>query len=493
MTSSAAVTTTAVAAPGRGADRRPKLAARWIVGLLLLAAVLRIPAFFVEEFNSDETFLATQANVVLDGGRLYQEAADRKPPIVPYLYATAFALTGSRSLWSIRMLAAVCVGLTALLIASEARRRWSTRAGLIAAVLFVFATVSFAPQDGQAANFEVFMLAPMTLAVVLAARRHTLPAGIAAALATLTKQTGAATMLPVLFSAWRARARRGVLEALAGFAVPLVLAALAFGAGDFVYWILLGNGSYLDVGRSVWYVLGMLLAMTAGFVLLNLPITVPLWRAWRTRVTADLDLWWWLVSAAVSVLVGLRFFGHYYLQLLPPLSMLAGYVLASCSRRVIAAAVALSAAVAVACVGLSLTVKPFDEPVRYERAAQFIRANTGADDRVLVWGAMPEIYWASGRLPATRILNTHFLDNVWAASRAPNDTASVEPPSPEAWTLFLDDLRARPPKFVVDTSTSGAREASLSPISKYPELARTVAANYHYRTTIDGITIYERN
>ncbi|MFZ4584313.1 MAG: glycosyltransferase family 39 protein [Acidimicrobiia bacterium] len=463
----------------------------WLVAFVLVAIAVRIPAFFVSEFNSDETFIATQANVVLDGGQLYQQAADRKPPIVPYLYATTFALTGSRELAPVRMLAALCVGLTAVVLALEARRRWSTRAGVIAGALFTLASVAFAPQDGQAANFEVFMLLPMTLGVVLAARRKFASAGVAVAVATLTKQTGAATLLPVLFDARRNRGERSIMRVLLGFALPLLIAAAFFGVSDFVYWMLLGNGSYLSLGQSIWYAIAMFVVMTAAFAALNLPITVPLWRAWKTRLAADADLWWWAASALVSILVGLRFFGHYYLQLLPPLALLAGSALAHMSRRVVIGAIALSATVAVTCTTLAFVAKPFNEPVTYARAARYIEAKTGPNDRVLVWGAMPEIYWASGRLPATRILNTHFLDNVWAASRAPGDT-SAPPPSPQTWTLFLDDLRERPPRYIVDTSTNGAREAAVSPISKYPEFARVVAKQYRYETTVDGITFYVR-
>ena len=68
------------------------------VALLALAAFLRLPGWFVAVFNSDETFLATQAEVLNRGGELYLEAADRKPPLVPYLYALTFSVTGSTSL-----------------------------------------------------------------------------------------------------------------------------------------------------------------------------------------------------------------------------------------------------------------------------------------------------------------------------------------------------------------------------------------------------------
>src|SRR5271169_2396725 len=138
--------------------------------LLLLTVALRLPGFFVDVFNSDETFLATQAHVIRDGGNLYREAADRKPPLVPYVYAASFAFFGSTALWTVRLVAMLAIAFTAWLLACEARRRWGRRAGWIAGLLCVFAMVAFAPQDGQAANFEVFMLPAMTASVLLARR-----------------------------------------------------------------------------------------------------------------------------------------------------------------------------------------------------------------------------------------------------------------------------------------------------------------------------------
>src|SRR6516164_1249362 len=71
-------------------DERRKLWRLFLV-LLALTVATRLPAFVVPVFNSDETFLATQAHVIQHGGQLYHDAIDRKPPIVPYLYAATFA------------------------------------------------------------------------------------------------------------------------------------------------------------------------------------------------------------------------------------------------------------------------------------------------------------------------------------------------------------------------------------------------------------------
>src|SRR3982074_152212 len=138
----------------RSARRRSTL--RLFAVLLLLTAALRLPAFFVDVFNSDESFLGAPAEVTRDGGKLYQEAADRKPPLVPYLYAATFTVFGTTALWSVRVIAMFAVALTALVLALEARRRYGVRAGWFAGILFILASVAFAPQDGQAANFEVF-------------------------------------------------------------------------------------------------------------------------------------------------------------------------------------------------------------------------------------------------------------------------------------------------------------------------------------------------
>ena len=182
--------------------------------------MLRLPAFFVDVFNSDETFLATQAQVINHGGNLYEDATDRKPPLVPYIYAATFAVFGTTALWSVRVVAMLAVALTALLLALEARRRYGRRAAWIAGILFVVSMVAFAPQDGQAANFEVFMLPAMTAAILLARRGTGVGAGAAVAVATLAKQTGAATLLPVLYLLAKRRGRRGVAQAAVGFAIP---------------------------------------------------------------------------------------------------------------------------------------------------------------------------------------------------------------------------------------------------------------------------------
>ena len=117
----------------------------------------------------------------------------------------------------------------------------------IAGFLTVVALVAFAPQDGQAANFEIFMLPTMVGAVVLARRGHATSAGVAAAFATLAKQTGAAVLLPVGYLLWKRRGRNGIADAIVGFLVPILLVAMWFGPRQIAFWTVLGNGSYVGL------------------------------------------------------------------------------------------------------------------------------------------------------------------------------------------------------------------------------------------------------
>src|SRR5262245_55526790 len=269
-------------------EERPVRSARRELGrmfLILLAVtfVLRMPAFFVPVFNSDETFVATQAQVIREGGDLYEEAIDRKPPLVPYVYAATFAFFGTSALWSVRVVAMFAIALTALLLAVEARRRYGDRAGWIAGILFVLAMVAFAPQDGQAANFEVFMLPSMTAAILFARRGRGTAAGLCVAASTLAKQTGAVTLLPVVYSMWRTRGRRGVGAALLAFGALVAAVAIAVGPSQLLYWAVLGNGSYLGVDSASVMVVTMFVLMTLAWAACNLPLLWKLPAAWHDR------------------------------------------------------------------------------------------------------------------------------------------------------------------------------------------------------------------
>jgi hypothetical protein len=319
----------------RAQEDRPPAPVRRLVGVRLLAVLaaaslaLHLPGLTVHLFNSDEASLATMAMVIDRGGRLYRDTADRKPPVVPYVYAAVAEVTGSRDLRPVRAIAALVLAATAALLAAEAQRRYrSRRAAYGAATLFLLARVAFFPADTQAAGFEVFMLLPMTAAVVAAGRGRAAQAGLWLAIACLCKQTAVTTALPIAWLLYRSGGWRLLARALGAGSAVIAVTAIACGPSDFLLWTVTGNGGYLALRGSVGATIVRGLGMTGAFLGINLALFVLAGESARRRAVG-VDLWLWLAGGAVGVLAGLRFFGHYYLQLLPPLVLLAAAALPS--------------------------------------------------------------------------------------------------------------------------------------------------------------------
>ena len=107
-----------------------------------------------------------------------------------------------------------------------------------------------------------------------------------------------------------------------------------------------------------------------------------------------------------------------------------------------------------------------------------------------MWGSVPEIYWASGRLPATRFLTPSFLTGNYPGR--PPRTPTTGDDTKAAWDDFYEDFTAHPPQYFVDTSPPKVRGAQYYPISEFPRLEQIVDKQYRYVVTIDGIAIYLR-
>ena len=135
-------------------------------------------------------------------------------------------------------------------------------------------------------------------------------------------------------------------------------------------------------------------------------------------------------------------------------------------------------------------MRPFGDEPRYESVSEYLVDHVHESDRVLVWGQLPEIYWASGARPATRFLTTGFLTGNWGGRPPSPDT--VKEATPGAWDLFFADFAAHPPEYVLDTTPAAIRGSQLFPMSRFPELQRVIDRRYRFVETIDGISIYER-
>lgn len=464
----------------------------------LLVAVARLPSFVHQLFDPDEGALAAQAITLRHGGTIYADAIDRKPPIPAFLYTGVFDVTGSTDLRPVHVLAALFLLGAALVVAFEVRARHGSAAGWWAAVLMVTGAVAFLPTNGQAANYAHFALLPGAVAVVAARRpgwRWALLAGVALGLAVLCRQTWAIGLLPgAVAIGLRGRARDlpvfvGGCAATVG-SVALVVPFHAFWSATFT-----GNESFVTSGAD-WGEVGTGLAGNLGlFVTFHVVAVVLLvivarddWRD-RTQWRGRADLWLWLLTGAVAVVTGLRFYGHYWLQLLPPLVLLVAPAAAELvgRRRLLAGAgVVVATAVAWALAFTPGTVRTLEDP---QPLAHVIDASDQSGGPILVWGNYPELYWAADRPVAGAFVTSNFVTGL-SGNRAPGP-ATLGDATPGSVATFLAALDANPPVLIVDTSTADLREYGAYPMSVIPGLADFVRSHrYTVVARVGGVTVY---
>jgi len=239
-----------------------------------------------------------------------------------------------------------------LLLAYVGTRLYGQAAGLCAAALY--AVASSGPQvEGFIVNGELLATLPAVAAVALLLRsrdaaRPAVPlflAGLAAGSALLVKQSAIDGPIVVLLFASigaglsvRARLHR-VAFALAGLAVAPALSA-AYGAATgwsaYINAVVLDNLRYRSFDASA----NTLNAAAVGFgwfwsedaalvVLALVAVALPM----RLRLWSWLPLPW-LAAATVAVTLGGLYSRHYFVQLLPPLCLLAAAGLVTGARTV---------------------------------------------------------------------------------------------------------------------------------------------------------------
>jgi hypothetical protein len=480
-------------------------AASWTRVVLLffvVATITHLPSFTRAFWNPDEGFLATQARALnsnTQGAEFYQIVVDRKPPLLPYVYAWVFRLVGDHAVHTldvIRALAVVVHVVTAILITQIAKRRYG-RHGVWAGLLYLCGSAGLAPEDAQAASFEVFML-PWTCAAFLFAdmarcsKRQKIPllgaAGVACAMGTLTKQTAGATMLPVLWRAWKDRRGPGVLTVVVAFIVPIIGVAMAVGFGDFFFWVFTGNTGYLtslgpwtSVLARGWGNFGIFCGANAAAVLGIVYMTA---RGGIRR--ADTDLWLWLAGAVIGASSGFHFFGHYFLQLLPPIVILATGALARNGSQLRWTMLTASAVSATVFLVLAFTWPKTAQEHNNEVAQRVQDIARGPKESILVWGMNPELYFMADRPPASRYITAGFLSG-FAGGGDQNLTVSPDGNAVQGTILNLAlDLEKNRPKVIVDDSQG----KSYAP-EYIPAIHTLLEENYLQRADIGGTKIYE--
>jgi 4-amino-4-deoxy-L-arabinose transferase-like glycosyltransferase len=498
-----------------------------MLGLTLFIVLTRLPALVSPKALDDEQVYAVVATEMLHGGQPYQDAIERKPPLLFELYVSIFKLSGAYNWPAIHTAMVLWTLATMGLLYLIARRLFDPAAGLWAALLYGLFLL-WSDYRNLALNGELLMNLPVTAAVAVTFSRgrsrlrpELLLAGGLVALAFLLKQpSGIAALALGLYLLLRDyRTSRGLSwgDSLlhgslltAGFVAAFGVTALWLWRDgilhEAIYWTVLNHD--VPLGPRSWKFWQGALERGGFFLLATLPLGLGalesirrgvtargLWRGRRAELSGLLLL---LGVSVIGVAASGQFLYHYFLQLLPPLALLAAPVYAEVwqgghrarllpRRQVLGAWLALSAIafVVVDAIGVARHREP-------GASAVYVRAHSAVTDRLFVWGQgdrFTGLYLDAERLPATRYIASYPLTGhifgVWDPSF---DTSSRIVPG--AWDSLRADFVRHAPRYIIDTD--GILQRPAYPIARYPYLRDYLAQNYRevYRAS-DGI-VFER-
>jgi 4-amino-4-deoxy-L-arabinose transferase-like glycosyltransferase len=473
-----------------------------VVGLVLLTVVTRLPSLLHPQPIDDETVYCIVANEIVDGGRPYVDAVERKPPLLFWLYAGIIEATGKFNPAGLHAVAVAWTLATMAGLYVIGRHLFDRGTGLVAALLYsvyqpwgTFKNLAF--------NGELIMNLPLVCACAIVFARSSarlrpelLAAGALLGVAFLLKQPAAIAAVPLgiylLLPTYRTSRRltrtasriHAFLLTVGFFGVLGLIAAVLHKQGilrDAFFWTITNHANpHVFWGKGALCTLAFL-ACCSPLVIgaaLSFRDKYGLWARNSSERTALLAL---LVASAIGAAAGGRFYPHYYIQLIPALALLAApYYARIWSGRDQPRHGLLRPATSYAL--LAVTVVAFfiasyvglASRRQASEAGRYLSENSAPDDRIFIWGHGAWIYMESRRRPACRYILTFPLTGRVFGGRLPGvDTRKWIVPG--AWNILEEDFSKHPPVFIVDLE-HGPEERY--PVRDFPILTRLLEERY---------------
>jgi 4-amino-4-deoxy-L-arabinose transferase-like glycosyltransferase len=508
------------------AQNRRSALVLWLV-LAALVILFRLPSL-VEPFDQDSAANAYGARLILQGEPLYTTYhPGHHLPLTYYVYALAFALFGDR-LFAVKFFLMLWMIPTAYLLFRLARHFVGEAGSWLAVVLFLLLT-SERWLKGTTAEIELFANLPrigatLWLLILLKRQAPNCQFGLIGLLGAVSVLFKVVYVSPLVLAAamlwfefWPQRRAAGAAARLAGrlgwivagFAAGLLPALIYFGALNLLPRLALALAlGEAHVGNSSDSPLFVVLYPLIGLGMSNLPLLIlgltGAWAMLRDRSTPGLQrsvLPLWLLLAWLEAGISRRLFLHYYLLIVPPLSLLAAWLLVRLSRDPkdslkpsgawlrIAVPVALLLAIGIAYgyrnggylvhyaryatgqepyQAFVLHGWPPDGPilVALQDMADYVQAHSTPDDRIYIWSDDVQLYYLADRRCALDLIWPVYLES----PAVPGGPADMQRRLFAPTTKFIVVARENPPDW----------------------LKRGLADDYKLAQVIDGREVYQR-
>lgn len=473
----------------------------WVVGILALVLILRIPSFFEPYYYGDEMVYLSLGQGIKQGVPLYSGIHDNKPPL---LYLTAAA--AGNLFWFKAILAFWMLATTAFFYKLTVKLFEKNKTAQVVSTL-IFALLTTLPLlEGNTVNAELFMVGPSIVAfLILLGNKLTSKklffAGFLFGIGTLFK-VPAAFDLPVIIlfwiiigglKAWKKILSKSFVLA-AGFIFPIAVTIVWFylaGSGsEYIKAAFLQNIGYLssfrpqDVREPFLVRNGPLLFR--GFIVLT--GSVILW-VFRKKLSKKFVLFGlWILLSLFAVTLSERPYPHYLIQSVAPISLFLAMFFAekSVEQALVVIPLALTFFVpvyykfwvypiptyysnfinfATGKIGRSEYFNVFSPTTnRNYKLADFLVQSSMPGDKVFMWDPdSAAVYALARKLPPVKYVVPYHV----------HDFSSMETISKE--------LEADPPRFIIFTSGN-----------PYLELQSLIKSRYILISQIDGADIWVR-
>lgn len=520
----------------------------WRVFLFLVAVsfVFRLPSLFIPYMDIDEVMWGLFANAIVNHGIPYVTVMGEKPPLLYLTYAGIFFLFGKHNYFAIHVFGIAWMALTGFLIyyftkglfysfipeGQNNRSLLQAHDGitkLSAPLIAGLAYIIFGSAPGfsmLATTGELLMNLPLVLSLIFfwwgyekGYLKYYFFSGALVVMATLFRQQSGIQifsylgfLLLVFLKSWSGNKKTGsiiwpIFFLVTGCITVIILCALYLihegVLADFWFWNFAHNAAYIKSGFLNKHVLRNF-ALRTGHVLIT---TLPLWllaglrakKIWHAsknpsaRLEAEILIILYLVVSLIATIPGGRFFPHYFLQVFPPLCILAGLELVECSKflKYFTGIWVLLLLIKTPLIPLEMQIKDQGDYGEVNKiVGEFIREHSTPQDRIFIWGWSQGIYYYSHRDPAARFISTDFL-----TGRSPSQDDSIHPDTsanitPGSWNMLFDDFQKHRPAYIIDTSPGNHHGYSLYPIIKFPKLYDFIQKNYELEKSIAGMDLY---
>jgi hypothetical protein len=468
----------------------------------------------------------TYNGMLLNRGMVpYRDSFEQKFPMAFFIAGGIIALFGT-SVAGFNFVALAWAAAHLAVLWWGANRLWGRGPARWVACAYVLA--STASIVGGSPNYEHWMCMPVTvgLLIVLGSSQRSvllIAAGASLAAGVLVKQQAVFSTIPLLVWAG-CELRKSILIGTrrialvaAGAAIPVVLILLYFGMngelGNFLRMISpKGAMTYATgVGASrnlIWYIArqettrivhAMPLLYYAGTAFMLIIVQRV---ARRMRVSFEEGfLAVWIIGAVLGVVSGMRFFTHYYVQLIPILSLSVGWL---ANRFASSGPGATTRSITALLMGSILLWSSLGETVHHmrlawwqtkyavmgkrmpptaeQRIAHAIRSRVLPEETIIVWGHVEDMYFLSDRMAPTRYYKYYAFMAPPPATYGP---LTLNPAAREHSDRFLADIVEQPPAAVV--ISAGASDA---PIDAFPQFETWLCVAYRRISVVDHLELW---